>query len=55
MSDQKDYKCRTGRTERDIDECPNMKADPDDTSMESERYECAVCGQTYKLYYEDMQ
>lgn len=35
--------------------CPNMEADPDDMSMESERYRCLVCGERYKLYYEDMQ
>lgn len=35
-------------------QCPNMKSDPEDTSMETERYECAVCGDYYKLYYEDM-
>ena len=45
-----DYKCRNG----DKYQCPNMKGDPKDTSMESEQYECAVCGCRYKLYYEDM-
>lgn len=45
-----DYRCRTG----DMYQCSNMKADANDTSMESETYECAVCGSRYKLYYEDM-
>lgn len=49
-----DRVCRTGRSERDNDSCPNMEADPDDTSMETERYRCLVCGASYKLYYEDM-
>lgn len=35
--------------------CPNMKPRANDTSMESESYECAVCGQTIKLYYDDMR
>ncbi len=46
-----DYKCRND----DKYSCPNMKDDPNDTSMESEKYKCTVCGERYKLYYEDMQ
>ncbi len=46
----KDYKCRNG----DKFKCPSMMPDENDTSMESERYVCEVCGERYKLYYEDM-
>lgn len=58
MNDKKhDYKCKH---ENDpgfrwhIHHCPNMKEDETWRSMDSERYECKVCGRTDKLYYEEM-
>ncbi len=33
--------------------CPHMKY-RDDTNFDAETYECKVCGEYYKLYYEDM-
>ncbi len=35
--------------------CPNMKPMEGDTSMEYEHYECKVCGEYYKLDYEEMR
>lgn len=49
-----DYRCVAGLPEGRRLDCPNMKDDPNDTSMESERYVCDVCGDRVKLYYEDM-
>jgi hypothetical protein len=33
--------------------CPNLKEVT--SSFDTERYECAVCGERYTLYYEDMK
>ena len=44
------YVCEKG----DKYKCPNMEYDPVAGGMESELYECKVCGSRYKLYYEDM-
>jgi len=52
MTTMNTYKCELNYQR--VEDCPNVKPDPDDTSMESERYECTVCGRSYKLYYEDM-
>lgn len=54
MKKQYTYQCEKGLDKSDNHKCPNMKYDEEDTSMESERYECKTCGQRYKLYYEDM-
>jgi len=44
-----------GKTRFPISECPNMKMDPNDRSMDTERYECKVCGKTDYLDYEEMR
>ena len=36
-------------------ECPNMKSVPGDTSMESDRYRCPLCGRTVTLYHDEMR
>jgi hypothetical protein len=44
-----------GKTRFPINECPNMKMDPKDRSMDTERYICAVCGKRDYLDYEEMK
>lgn len=44
-----------GKTRFPISECPNMKMDPKDQSMETERYVCAVCGKSAYLDYDEMR
>lgn len=34
--------------------CPNLKDTSSPSDMNGETYDCAVCGQHYRLYYEDM-
>lgn len=50
MTDKQPSKCQNGERNK----CPNMKYDENAGGMEYELYECAVCGERYKLYYEDM-
>ena len=33
--------------------CPNLR-DVSGSDMSGERYDCLVCGQRFRLYYEDM-
>lgn len=34
--------------------CPNLKDTSSNSDMDGETYDCAVCGEHYRLYYEDM-
>lgn len=47
--------CRNGQTIKWIGECPNMKSLPSEFCDDFERYECAVCGQRFKIYDEDIK
>ena len=35
--------------------CPNLIETSSATDFEGETYDCKVCGEHYRLYYEDMQ
>lgn len=35
--------------------CPNLKEVSRPTDMEGETYECELCGERYRLWYEDMK
>lgn len=43
------------RTGFEIHDCPNMKRDPEDRSMDTEHYKCDVCGRHDWLDYEEMR
>ena len=34
--------------------CPHLKETSSNTDMDGEAYRCDVCGEYYRLYYEDM-
>lgn len=34
--------------------CPNMRETSSNTDMDGETYHCEVCGEHFRLYYEDM-
>lgn len=34
--------------------CPNMRETSSNTDMDGETYDCPVCGEYFRLYYEDM-
>lgn len=34
--------------------CPNMRETSSNTDMSGETYSCPVCGEYFRLYYEDM-
>lgn len=35
-------------------QCPNLKEVSSPTDFDGETYACTVCGERYRLYYEDM-
>lgn len=47
--------CKEGSRLKWIGDCPNMKALPSSFCDDCERYECAVCGQHFKIYDEDIK
>ena len=42
-------------TDRESWACKNMQQDDNDHSMDYEKYSCALCGKTMKLYYDEMR
>jgi len=39
---------------RQCSECPHLRETSSQTDMGGETYHCDVCGEHYRLYYEDM-
>lgn len=35
--------------------CPHLKEVSSSSDMEGETYDCSVCGEHYRLYYDDMR
>lgn len=42
-------------SEKESWSCKNMKPNENDHSMDYEKYSCAICGKTMKLYYDEMR
>lgn len=43
-----------GRRDGAWEACRHLKDTSSNSDMDGETYDCAVCGEHYRLYYEDM-
>lgn len=55
MSDRKGDPGKQPEGCKDPLACPNLIETSSATDFEGETYDCKVCGEHYRLYYEDMQ
>lgn len=56
MSDRRgdDTKRVPGCTEANCGGCEHLKETSSPTDFDGETYDCAICGEHYRLHYEDM-